>query len=100
VRLLHEILCGPSLLVNFDTRQPTRGDVPACRLGKGLTNPHRKKQLVMKCYTEPQTSYREHSNEPSVSINFREFIDWQGDYQLPKKDAAQFHVVNWLVILY
>jgi hypothetical protein len=28
---------------------------PAWRLGEGLTTPHRKKKVVMKCYTERRT---------------------------------------------
>jgi len=33
-------------------RQPTRGDLPAWRLGEWLTTPHRKKNLVAKLYAD------------------------------------------------
>jgi hypothetical protein len=39
---------------------------------------------------EPVTGSCEHGNEPSVSINGGEFLDYISDYQLLKKDSASW----------
>jgi hypothetical protein len=55
--------------------QPTRGS-PAWGLGKDLTTPHPKRQLVTKCFTGPRTGGScENGNELSPSLKGREFPD-------------------------
>jgi hypothetical protein len=54
---------------------------PAWRFGEGLTTPHHKKLLVMKCYTgrhtwvESLAGFCEHCNVPLGSIKSGEFLN-------------------------
>jgi hypothetical protein len=53
-----------------------KGQSSSLGLGKRLTNPFHKKQLVMKCKTVPWiVGSCEHGNEPSCSIRSRGFLD-------------------------
>ena len=69
--------------------QPTRGSPPVWLLGKVLTTPHRK---IFRCYETFHKAYDfglalcsvqgqvagccERGNGPSLSIKYREFLDW------------------------